>query len=217
MITMTTQASEVSFVVAGAEDIAIDWGDGKVSNMNDTERDEGSDSFWFSHDCSGVNAHNILITGNVTMLSCSSSQLTALDVSRSTTLTNLICGDNQLTALDVSRNTVLISLDCRYNQLEALDVSANTALTDLDVCHNKLTHLDVSKNTTLRRLEIVGNQFTASALNDLFRTLPDYSRSDYGGYIYRLIVEEVIPGIAIATAVLQRQGNGFLVNKGINR
>ena len=34
-ITMTTKASEVSVVVTGARDIAIDWGDGRRSNVSD--------------------------------------------------------------------------------------------------------------------------------------------------------------------------------------
>ena len=232
-ITMTTRASAVHFWVKGADGIAIDWGDGKVS-INDPDFDEVL-GYSFSHEYSGANAHNIVITGNVTMLGCSSSQLTALDVSRSTTLTSLICGNNQLTALDVSRNTALTSLDCyrneltaldvsrntalkdlslrfnqltaldvsrntaltsldcRWNQLTALDVSRNTALKVLDVCNNQITHLDVSANTVLYILCCWKNKFSASALNELFSSLP---KTTYG----LIGVEYTIPGCNPAIA-----------------
>ena len=97
----------------------------------------------------------------LTVLSCSSNQLTALDVSKNTALTQLFCWDNQLTALDVSNNTALTSLNCDGNQLTALDVSNNTALTDLQCYNNQLTALDVSKNTALTDLSCGSNQLTA--------------------------------------------------------
>ena len=222
VITMTTMASEVSFFVAGARDIAIDWGDGRRSSVNDASLDENSGNFRFSQDFSGETARNIVITGNVTRLDCARSQLTALDVSRSSELTELDCSGNQLTALDVSRNTALTHLYCGgnqltaldvsrntelkiircsrnrlttidlgnntaleglnvdRNQLTALDVSRNTALIGLNINYNQIVSLDFSKNTALFSLSLVGNQFTADALNDLFRSLPETS----GGIIF---------------------------------
>jgi uncharacterized repeat protein (TIGR02543 family) len=82
-------------------------------------------------------------------LSCTSNQLTALDVSKNTALTELRCEYNQLTALDLSKNTALTYLSCGNNQLTTLDVSKNTALTNLGCDHNQLTTLDLSKNTAL--------------------------------------------------------------------
>jgi len=160
-ITMTTKAFEVSFIVAGAEDIAIDWGDGKKSDVNDASRNEDTGTFTFSCVYSGATEHNIVITGNVTKLDCYGSQLTALNVSGVTALTILYCYENQLTALDVSRNTVLTDLWCRNNQLTALDVSKNTALKELNCSYNKLTALDVSKNTVLKKIDCGNNQLTA--------------------------------------------------------
>jgi Leucine-rich repeat (LRR) protein len=163
IITMTTKASELRFSVAGGtKDIDIDWGDGKVSNLKDAigESEMIPGLFVFAHEYSGATAHHIVITGNVTDLYCAGNGLTALDVSRNTALTYLLCSNNQLTGLDVSKNIALNDLECN---------------------HNQITKLDVSKNKTLNILSIVGNQLTAAALNDLFGTLPDYSKTDIGG------------------------------------
>jgi len=133
-------------------------------------------------------------------LNCGSNQLTVLDVSKNTALTSLYCFDNPLATLDVSRNTALMFLHCANTQITNLDVSRNTALmflhcantqiTNLDVnrntalseliCRgNQLTALDASQNTVLEYLDCRDNQLTASALNDLFETLPYVP----GGYI----------------------------------
>jgi hypothetical protein len=168
VITMTTKASELRFSVAGGtKDIAIDWGDGKVSNLKDAigESEMIPGLFVFAHEYSGATAHHIVITGNVTDLYCAGNGLTALDVSRNTALTYLLCSNNQLTGLDVSKNIALNDLECN---------------------HNQIAKLDVSKNTVLWTLSIVGNQFTAAALNDLFGTLPDKKTETekYGGVIF---------------------------------
>ena len=111
----------------------------------------------------------------LTTLWCGGNQLTSLDVSKSTALTKLWCNNNQLTNLDVSKNTALTKLECYYNQLTSLDVSKNTALTELECGSNQLTSLDVSKNTALKVLNCYYNQLDASALNNLFGTLPKTS------------------------------------------
>ena len=168
-ITMTTRASEVRIAIKlakGSDNLTIVWGDGKESNVNDAIHEILPGWFVYTHDYSGTTEHNIVITCNATGLDCrGGNQLTALDVSRCTSLTELNFGENQLTALDVSKNTALERLSCNFNQI---------------------THLDVSKNTTLWLLEVVGNQFTAAALNDLFRTLPDRSKlgPEYVGGIH---------------------------------
>ena len=185
IIIMTTKARELSLAVVVAGDVSIDWGDGKKSNVNDSFHfDEVFERFWFTHEYSGTTEHNIAITGNVKKMFCSSIGLTALDVSKNTALTDLYCNQNQLITLDLSRNTMLTDLYCDQNQLTALDVSKNTALESLECNWNHLTRLDVSKNKALKILSCVGNQFTVSALNDLFGTLPDYSKTDHVAAIY---------------------------------
>ena len=109
-----------------------------------------------------LTSQTVTIRGDVTLLYCSSDQLTTLDVSKNTALTDLGCEYNQLTALDVSKNTALTKLSCSGNQLTALDVSQNTALTDFLICFdNQLKALDVSQNTALKSLDCSGNQLTA--------------------------------------------------------
>lgn len=71
------------------------------------------------------------------------------------------CEFNQLTALDVSKNTTLTHLFCESNQLTALVVSGATALTTLYCFGNQLTALDVSKNAALRTLVVYYNNFTS--------------------------------------------------------
>jgi Leucine-rich repeat (LRR) protein len=162
IITMTTKATTVTFSVKGDEDITIDWGDGKKSYTKDAlgESEMIPGLFVFAHDYSGADVHDIVITcSNVTQLYCTYNDLTALDISRCTTLDYLICSNNQLTGLDVSKNTKLHNLNCNFNQI---------------------TSLNVSNNTELWGLYCIGNRLTTEALNDLFRTLPDYSEKGYG-------------------------------------
>ena len=93
-------------------------------------------------------------------LDCSYNDLTALDVSKNTSLTDLDCSYNDLTALDVSKNTSLTDLNCYNNRLTALDVSKNTSLTDLNCYDNRLTALDVSANKQLAVLSCASNALT---------------------------------------------------------
>ena len=125
-------------------------------------------------DCSDNNLTSLDVSKNtaLTWLECSGNNLTSLDVSKNTELTELKCWGNNLTSLDVSKNTALIWLDCESNNLTSLDVSKNTALILLDCGYNNLTSLDVSKNTALTHLDCGDNNLTSSALNQIFRDLP---------------------------------------------
>ena len=108
-----------------------------------------------------VNLTGIEHFANLTDLTCSDNQLTALDVSQNKDLQRLDCYNNQLTSLDVSGLTALIYLYCSYNQLTSLDVSQNTKLDNLDCSNNQLTALDVSGLTVLSSLSCSDNQLTA--------------------------------------------------------
>ena len=218
IITMTTKASKVWLFLVCDKDIIIDWGDGKVSNANDADRFiDITEQFVFTHDYNDEITSNIVITGNVTWFTCAGIELTALDVSRNTALTRLMCDINQLTTLDVSKNTSLETLECNHNQLTALDVSKNAALTKLECDYNQITSLDFSNNTALCLLSCVGNQLTASALNNLFITLPDYSENDYVGAIYimdRNPLAEGNPGrLDCDTSIAQKRGWAFRTSK----
>ena len=116
---------------------------------------------------------------NLSVLQCSSNQLTSIDVSKNTMLERLWCDGNQLTTLDVSKNTMLERLWCYDNQLTTLDVSKNTMLERLWCYDNQLTTLDVSKNTKLTELYCYGNQLTDVALQSLVNSLPTTTDGDF--------------------------------------
>jgi len=206
IITMTTRASEVSFLVAGAEDFVIDWGNGKKSNVNDASRSrweeyiEYGDVFVFEHVYSETTAHKIVITGNVAILRCVGKSLTALDVSRCPALIELWCQNNELTSLDVTRNPALKKIFCQHNPLTALDVSKNTALEELEVGGrgNQLTILDVSNNTALIHLHIAFTQITrldVSKNNALWNLVcrENQLSADELNYLFRTLTIESVP------------------------
>jgi hypothetical protein len=64
-----------------------------------------------------------------------------------TNLTSLSCSQNQLTALDVSKLTKLTILDCSINNLSSLTLGANTVLEELYIFDNLLTSLDLGTRT----------------------------------------------------------------------
>ena len=89
-----------------------------------------------------------------------------------------ISGDNitglqecrSITSLDVSRCVELTKLSFIQSPITSLDVSKNTVLKEFWGGGTLLTSLDFSKNTVLSNMACFGN-FTATALNALFRTL----------------------------------------------
>ncbi len=181
-ITLTTAKSEVSLTLripVDARDITIDWGDGKKSNINDASWDATIDDnrgVHYTYEYSNNTEHTIIITAQILELDCRDMQITHLDLSKIKTLTRLRCERNKLTTLDVSTNTALNRLECDYNQI---------------------TSLDVSKNTSLSLLSCVGNQLSASALNDLFRTLPYKRGSDFNeGEVGFIFISHRHPGPA---------------------
>ncbi|MDR0660946.1 MAG: hypothetical protein LBG19_09150 [Prevotellaceae bacterium] len=86
---------------------------------------------------------------NLTMLNCSGSNITSLDLSKNAKLTRLSCRENKITKLNLENNAVLTNLACGINRLDTLNLSNNTALTELDCCGNQLTELNLTNNTEL--------------------------------------------------------------------
>jgi len=171
IIILTTAKSEVSFILripVDARDLTIDWGDGKKSNISDASWDTTIDDnrgVHYTYEYSNNAEHTIIITGQILELDCRNMQITHLDLGKIKTLTRLRCERNKLTTLDVSTNPALNRLECDYNQLKSLDVS---------------------KNKSLALLSCVGNLLSATALNDMFRTLPKWRGLEYSeiGTIY---------------------------------
>ena len=90
-------------------------------------------------------------------LSCSSNQLTSLDLSQNTALIYLMCSNNLITNLDVSQCFALEQLRCDVNKLTVLDLSPNINLKDeLYLTNNELTSLNLKNGSNHW---IVNNQF----------------------------------------------------------
>ena len=225
MTTLASEVSLYIGLKQGTESIVINWGDGKGSKTYETSCEYSDYCYFsVTYSYSSESEHHITIIGeNIEYLKCTGSflyaagnQLTALDVSRNTALKKLVCGSSQLTTLDVSKNVALEYLElggnqlttldvsnnvaleylgCGYNQLTTLDVSKNRMLTHLNCSYNQLTTLDVSHNTELRFLYCQYNLLTASALNDLFRTMPKKSdlyakHGRYPDFSYTIYIHE---------------------------
>lgn len=126
-------------------------------------------------------------------LTCSSNNLTSLDLSKNTALKELYCEDNQISALDLSNNTALVATYCYLNKLTTLDLSKNSSLNLLNCSYNKLTtlnlsnntmilwlccsanrlkELDLSNNTMLQFLSCYENHIKDSAMDALINSLP---------------------------------------------
>jgi hypothetical protein len=157
-IIMTTTAKELLIALSGSDDIAIHWGDGKKSNLNEGDPLDLPGGYVFSHTYSTTTKRTVYITGKVETLRCDNMQLTALDVSQNVELKNLDCHNNQLTKLDVSRNIALKTLFCYNNRLTALDVTKNIAIEELHIEGNQVSTLDVSQNIALKDLRCSNNQ-----------------------------------------------------------
>jgi len=151
VITMTTLASEVSFdILAGSSNITVNFGDGKESNTDDAFYDEVSNLLTFSHSYSSASEHRITITDHSIALS-------------STKVTSEYSDD------------AILHVDFAKNQLTALDVSSCPELRVLHCSYNHIMTLDLSHNIWLSYVFCDNNQLTASALNDLFKTLHNNS------------------------------------------
>ena len=133
---------------------------------------------------------------NLSVLQCSSNQLTSIDVSKNTMLERLWCDGNQLTTLDVSKNTMLETLVCYYNQLTSLDVSKNTKLTALNCEDNQLTSLDLSNNTELTFLRCSLNQLTSLDLSNITKLTELYC---YGNQLTDVALQSLVNSLPTTT------------------
>jgi len=111
---------------------------------------------------------------NLTLFSCSSNNISVLDVSKITLLEYLYCQGNNISVLDVSALTSLKLLYCYSNNISVLDVSNLTLLTDLICVNNNISVLDVSALTLLNTLKCDGNNISVLDVSAL--TLLTYLR-----------------------------------------
>ena len=114
------------------------------------------------------NLNGIQYFPKLTILYCSSNNLSALNLSMNTALTRLYCDRNQLKSLTLSTNTHLTELKCNDNQLTSLSVGNPTGLTSL-YCQNNasLGMTNFSGFTGLRNLTIGGYNMGSVTLGSL--------------------------------------------------
>lgn len=99
----------------------------------------------------------------LTELYCTSSGITALDVSKNTKLKVLNCDGNQLTSLDLSKNTVLDDLDCPSNKLTSLILPKSIG--EVNCSNNQLTSVDLSNQTRIYNFQCDNNLLTTLDLS----------------------------------------------------
>lgn len=92
---------------------------------------------------------NIVITGAMSKLECSSNKLTKLDVSKATDLEQLYCDDNELDELSLGKSKSLKTVYCGNNKLGDIDLKGLSALEDFSCWGNNINSIDVSKNPEL--------------------------------------------------------------------
>ena len=175
----STKEITIAFTTAEAGTVTVDWGNGTPVSVPVTQTDiDGA-----ATQAVGTPSGEITVSGNnITVFDCSSASLTALDVTKATSLKKLSFNGNTLTNVDLSQNTALYSLHaennlglqldvtkntalgllyCNDSDLSTLDVTKNTLLTTLNFNNNKIVSIDLSKNTALKSIYALNNLIEA--------------------------------------------------------
>ncbi|MDL2240654.1 cadherin-like beta sandwich domain-containing protein, partial [Bacteroidales bacterium OttesenSCG-928-K22] len=101
----------------GTNNIIVNWGDG-YGTQTFNGRGDGNNVILTSPAYGNTSNHNVsIIADNITLLTITERQVSALDVSSATALKSLQCASNQLTSLDLSDNTALTTLYCNNNNI----------------------------------------------------------------------------------------------------
>lgn len=133
-----------------------------ITSMSIADKEDIKDLTGIEHftaltilDCSGTGITSLDVSSNKVLktLNCAFTGIESLDVSQNQDLTYLNCNYTGITELDVSQNTALESLYCSNAKMTSLEVGQNKALTRLDCRYNTgITSLDVSQSTALTHL-----------------------------------------------------------------
>ena len=163
VITMTTTKSinsQFSFGIratANSTPIQVDWGNGVKENFTIGEETE-----FFGFPLKGS---SVKVWGEgIASLNVAPMELTALDVTRATSLTYLYIKANQLATLDLSNCTALTYVNCSENLLTSLYLPSTSTLDALNCDNNLLTSLDVSGATGITELICTNNKLTFASL-----------------------------------------------------
>lgn len=113
----------------------------------------------------GITAIDLSKATTITELDLHQNNLATVDLSKLTALTKLTIGVNNFTTIDLSANTELTSLDLSDGKnkgvLASIDLSANTKLTNIVLSGNKLTSLDLTHNPVAKTITVLNNQLTS--------------------------------------------------------
>lgn len=171
-----TQFGTPVHYVLGADDIKVY---GKIAKFNCAENKLLTLDISKSHDlvelyCEKNFIRKLDVSNNkkLTHLYCFQNNLSELDIKNNKALIRLFANNNQLTSLDLSQNKEIEVLTLNNNEITQLDISNNVNLKRLFCYSNYLTSLDVSRNLKLNNIFCYRNNFSACALDDLYRSLP---------------------------------------------
>ena len=113
-MTLITGADELRFSMSGTGTATIVWGAQKeTAELSEDEHTS------FILDIPDINSRTVTIYGNIKGIECVWGEITAVDVSRNTSLQKLLISMSPLTGLDVSKNSALTYVDVKANQFSA--------------------------------------------------------------------------------------------------
>ena len=174
-ITLTAPAVERTITIGlnAAGKVQIDWGNGEKVEQEAAGAYDGWDNgLEFTGTPSGevkIYAEGIkyfqAFTKYAEGADVITDGITAIDLSKATTITELDLHQNNLATVDLSKLTDLTTLTIGVNNFETIDLSANTELTKLDISDGKnkgvLASIDLSANTKLTNIVLSGNKLTS--------------------------------------------------------
>lgn len=174
-ITLTAPAVERTITIGlnAAGKVQIDWGNGEKVEQEAAGAYDGWDNgLEFTGTPSGevkIYAEGIkyfqAFTKYAEGADVITDGITAIDLSKATTITELDLHQNNLATVDLSKLTDLTTLTIGVNKFETIDLSANTELTKLDISDGKnkgvLASIDLSANTKLTNIVLSGNKLTS--------------------------------------------------------
>lgn len=165
-VTLTTAkavGAELSFVTNPGK-ITVDWGDGTPVELTSTGEP-------ITGELKGQTVS--LSCDNLSLLDCSSNELTGLQFESASQLQVLYCFDNQITELSFLSCRNIQDLDCSGNQLATISLTPLQNLRLLNCAENQLKSLALTYQKQLQRLICSDNNITSLTLtaNTLLETL----------------------------------------------
>ncbi len=104
--------------------------------------------------------------GELTNISITDSEISEIDVSKSTELKRLSIVDAKISSIDLSNNTELEYLDLSKNQITNIDLSHNTKVESLGLGNNDIFNLDINNLTNLKIIAIGKNNISQLNINN---------------------------------------------------